>query len=63
VEDVHIILGPSINLKKYPEDYRDDVSAAYDFENPLANVVEMHDLFEQNKRGQATEETKTPVQP
>lgn len=46
-----------MNLKKYPEDYRDDVSAAYDFENPLTNVVEMHDLIEQNRRRLATEET------
>lgn len=50
-----------MDLKKSPEHYRDDVSAPYDFENPLTNFVEMHDLIQQNKRELATEETKTPA--
>jgi hypothetical protein len=38
-----------MQLKKKPEDYREDVSAPYDFENHLSNIVEMHDLIEKNK--------------
>lgn len=63
LEDVHIILGPAIELKKSPEDYRDDTSVAYDFENPLVNVIEMHDLIQKNKREQVVKETETLVQP
>lgn len=49
IEDLHIILGPFMQLKKKPEDYREDVSAPYDFENHLSNIVEMNDLIEKNK--------------
>jgi hypothetical protein len=50
-----------MQLKKAPEDYREDVNSTYDFENQLTNIVEMHELIEKNKLRRDDDEIR--VQP
>jgi len=49
-----------MQLKKAPEDYREDVNVTYDFENQLTNIVEMHDLIEKNKLRRDDDEIRVP---
>ena len=51
IEDIHFILGPSIQLVYGDEEYRDNTNAPlWDFANPYRNIVEMHDLYEESKK-------------
>ena len=50
-----------MQLKKAPEDYREDVNSTYDFENQLTNIVEMHELIQKNKLRRDDDEIR--VQP
>lgn len=49
IEDIHLVLGPCTPDTKFKENYRKTVNEAlYNFDDPLRNILEMHDLYEEN---------------
>ena len=56
IEDIHIVLGPRIShLNSNKDTFSKTADAKYDFNDPFANIVEMHKRI---ARKQKEEEAK-----
>lgn len=67
IKDVHIVLGPANPPVKFREDYRKRINETiYHFDDPLRNIMDLHDLYEENlakaveNSAKSSEGSKTP---